>query len=59
MKATGRCFLIHTKLGARVVLRLACGGAEQNAGHIEAAWAVIAGEAERLFGGDAGGGGGE
>ena len=55
VKATGKCFVIHTKLGGRVVLRMACGGAEQTPAHVEAAWDVIEAEAERLFGKDGGG----
>jgi len=41
VKATGDCFLIHTKLRGKIVLRLACGGLEQDGGDIEYAYGVI------------------
>lgn len=50
VKATGECFIIHTKLGDQVVLRFACGGVEQTEDDVRKAWAVIAGKASELFG---------
>jgi aromatic-L-amino-acid decarboxylase len=41
VNATGRCFIIHSKLGGRVLLRFACGGLEQKPEHIDAAWGII------------------
>lgn len=37
----GNCFIIHSKLGGQVLLRLACGGIEQTAADVDAAWIVI------------------
>ena len=48
VNATGECFIIHTKLGSKRVLRFACGGLEQNADDVQRAWAVIRREAARL-----------
>lgn len=48
VKATGLCFIIHTKLGGEVVLRLACGGVEQCADDVRRAWAVISSIADGL-----------
>ena len=48
VKATGRCFIIHTKLSGKVVLRFACGGIEQTEADVRAAFAVIASQLEAL-----------
>lgn len=42
VKATGKCFIIHTRLGDRLVLRFACGGLEQSEADVRAGWSVIA-----------------
>jgi len=49
VKATGKCFIIHTKLGGRVVIRLACGGMEQTMEDVAAAWSVIQKEAMAIL----------
>ena len=41
LKKTGECFVIHTKLGNDVVIRMACGGLEQTDEDVLSAWAVI------------------
>ena len=41
LKQTGKCFVIHTKLGGEVVIRMACGGIEQTEDDIMFAWNVI------------------
>jgi len=41
LKKTGNCFVIHTKLGGEVVIRMACGGMEQSQEDVLAAWGVI------------------
>ena len=41
IKATGDCFLIHTKLEGRIAIRLAAGGIEQQESDIEGAYRVI------------------
>ena len=41
LKQTGDCFIIHTKLGGKIVLRIACGGIEQTEEDIINAWKVI------------------
>jgi len=41
LKATGECFVIHTKLENRLVVRFACGGSEQSAGDIWRAFNII------------------
>lgn len=41
VKATGECFIIHTKLDGRYVARFASGGIEQSAGDIWSAFNVI------------------
>ena len=48
VNATGECFIIFTKLGSKRVLRLACGGLEQEADDVAQAWSVIQREALRL-----------
>mmetsp|Transcript_12384 Transcript_12384/g.21945 ORF Transcript_12384/g.21945 Transcript_12384/m.21945 type:complete len:123 (-) Transcript_12384:517-885(-) len=42
VKATGECFIIHTKLGGKVALRFACGGVEQSEADVRRAFGVIA-----------------
>jgi aromatic-L-amino-acid decarboxylase len=37
----GRCFLIKTKVGGKVILRIACGGVEQDAEDIDALIQVL------------------
>lgn len=49
VKATGRCFIIHTSLGDRVVLRFACGGLEQTEADVMAGWGVIASVAREML----------
>ena len=41
IKNTGDCFIIHTKLRNKIVLRLACGGLEQTKEDIDGAFKVI------------------
>ncbi len=41
VKSTGDCFIIHTKLNNRIVLRFACGGIEQTENDVYQAWQVI------------------
>jgi aromatic-L-amino-acid/L-tryptophan decarboxylase len=41
IKATGDCFIIHTKLADRMVLRFACGGLEQSREDVYNAFKVI------------------
>ena len=41
VKGTGECFIIHTKLGDRMVLRFACGGIEQTKSDVFSAFQVI------------------
>ena len=41
LKATGECFVIHTRLGGEVVIRFACGGVEQSDDDVLSAWKVI------------------
>ena len=48
VNATGECFIIHTKLGSKRVLRFACGGLEQKPEDVQRAWTVIRREATRL-----------
>ena len=50
VNATGECFIIQTKLGGTMVLRVACGGLEQEVADVEKAYAVIEREAQRLEG---------
>jgi len=47
VKARG-IFIIHSRLGARLVLRFACGGVEQKPASIDAAFRVIEAEARKL-----------
>lgn len=49
VRATGQCFIIHTKLGGEVVLRFACGGIEQTEDDVAKGWRVIETEAALLF----------
>jgi aromatic-L-amino-acid decarboxylase len=48
VKATGDCFIIHTKLRGKIVLRLACGGLEQSEADVDYAFDVIKGVAQKL-----------
>eukprot|EP00658_Telonema_sp_P-2_P047060 TRINITY_DN3555_c0_g1_i5.p1 TRINITY_DN3555_c0_g1~~TRINITY_DN3555_c0_g1_i5.p1 ORF type:complete len:526 (+),score=107.89 TRINITY_DN3555_c0_g1_i5:44-1621(+) len=48
IKRTGECFVIHTKLADRLVIRFACGGIETNEQEVRDAWAVIAAEADAM-----------
>ena len=41
IKATGECFIIHTKLGEKIVLRFACGGLEQTKDDVLKGFTVI------------------
>ena len=41
IKETGDCFIIHTKLSGRIVLRFACGGIEQTKADVTRAYGVI------------------
>jgi glutamate/tyrosine decarboxylase-like PLP-dependent enzyme len=41
IKATGECFIIHTKLGDKVVMRFACGGMEQTKNDVFQGFSVI------------------
>lgn len=41
VKNTGRCFIIHTRLGDRIVLRFACGGIEQTKADVLEGWEVV------------------
>ena len=49
LKKTGDCFIIHTKLGGKVVLRMACGGLEQTTEDVIDGWKLISKTAKRLF----------
>jgi aromatic-L-amino-acid decarboxylase len=49
VKATGDCFIIHTKLSGRIVLRFACGGIEQSREDVLRGWTVIKREAALLL----------
>lgn len=49
LKQTGDCFIIHTKLGGKIVLRIACGGIEQTEEDIINAWEVISKTAYKMF----------
>jgi aromatic-L-amino-acid decarboxylase len=41
LNASGRVFLTHTRLGGRLVLRLAVGATGTERRHVEAAWSLI------------------
>jgi aromatic-L-amino-acid decarboxylase len=41
LREGGECFVIHTKLGGKIVLRIACGGTEMEEAHVTAAWNII------------------
>lgn len=49
VKATGECFIIHTKLDGKIVLRFACGGLEQSKKDVHSAWLIIKREADKLL----------
>lgn len=49
VKASGDCFIIHTKLSGLFVLRFACGGIEQSKEDVYKGWCVIKREAEELL----------
>lgn len=46
ISATRRAYLIHTKLGDRIVLRLAVGSSLTEERHIDEVWSLISGLAE-------------
>ena len=48
LNASGKMYLIHTKLDGAVVLRLAIGGTYTERRHVEQAWELIQGTAERV-----------
>lgn len=48
IKRTQKCFIIHTKLNQRVVLRFACGGSEQTVEDVTLAWKTIRSVAQDL-----------
>jgi glutamate/tyrosine decarboxylase-like PLP-dependent enzyme len=48
VKATGECFVIHTKLEGRLVVRVACGGTEQSSADVRGAFEVILAEARKI-----------
>jgi len=48
VKATGECFVIHTKLKGRHIIRFACGGIEQSEDDVKSAWSVIEREGRRI-----------
>ena len=48
VKSTGKCFIIHTKLDGKMVLRFACGGIEQTLDDVTKAFNVIVEVAKRL-----------
>jgi glutamate/tyrosine decarboxylase-like PLP-dependent enzyme len=48
VKATGECFVIHTKLDGRMVVRVACGGIEQSTEDVRGAFEVILREARKM-----------
>jgi len=41
VKATGDCFIIHTKLDGKIVIRVACGGIEQDKSDIDYCFSVM------------------
>ena len=41
VNASGEAFLVHTDLGGRYTLRMAIGGTQTQACHVDAAWALI------------------
>ena len=49
VKATGKCFIIHTKLSGRIAIRVACGGIEQTEADVTCAYEVIRAELARLL----------
>ena len=48
VKKTGKCFIIHTKLDGKMVLRFACGGIEQTKEDVTKAFEVITSVAKAL-----------
>lgn len=48
VKATGECFVIHTKLDGRMVVRFACGGSEQTESDIQKGFDVILAQAKLI-----------
>ena len=48
VKSTGKCFIIHTKLDGKMVLRFACGGIEQTLDDVTKAFNVIVEVAKSL-----------
>lgn len=49
IKATGDCFIIHTKLDDKIVLRLACGGIEQSKEDVHYAYQIILREGKKIL----------
>ena len=49
IKLSGDCFIIHTKLDGRIVLRVACGGIEQSRDDILHAYTIILREAKKIM----------
>lgn len=50
VNASGKAFLVHTKLSGRVVLRLAVGSPLTEETHIDQTWELLQAEADRLLG---------
>ncbi|GMI28291.1 hypothetical protein TrCOL_g13058 [Triparma columacea] len=48
VKATGDCFIIHTKLDGKIVIRVACGGIEQDEEDIDYCFSVMTKSARAL-----------
>ncbi|GMI02927.1 hypothetical protein TrVE_jg10432 [Triparma verrucosa] len=48
VKATGKAFIIHTKLGGKIVIRVACGGVEQTKDDVLGCYEVISRELKKL-----------
>ena len=48
VKATGEAFIIHTKLGGKIVIRVACGGVEQTKDDVLGCYKVISRELKKL-----------
>lgn len=50
INASGRTFLIHTELGGEYTLRLAVGSSGTQLRHVEEAWELVRGAADRVLG---------
>jgi len=48
VKATGNCFIIHTKLDGKIVIRIACGGIEQDEKDIDYCFSVLTDVANKM-----------